>query len=324
MADNPYTVLGVPKDATNAEIKRVYRKLARQYHPDRNPGDAAAEEKFKSIQAAYDTVGTPEERKEYDNQGRVQDMFGNGNPFSNFGGGGFPRGPDIGDIFSQFMGGRNQQQGNPPRNNPQNSRSQRQTSSQPQKGSDIESGLDITLDDAVGGIEIQFNHRRLKVCRKCSGGTFGTTKNCSECNASGVSTRESTITVKVPPGAIHGQQLRLNKMGNEHPNGEPGDLIINIRLDAEEGRRWENGRLIQDAPISYTTIILGGKIKITTPNNKRIQIDVPPRSKIGDRRRLNGHGHDGGPLDIEFSILEPEKLSKKQIAALEKLKELGL
>ena len=106
MADNPYVVLGVPKDATNAEIKRVYRKLARQYHPDRNPGDAAAEEKFKSIQAAYDSVGTVEARKEYDSQGRVQDMFGNGNPFSNFGGGrGFSGGGDIGDIFSQFMGG---------------------------------------------------------------------------------------------------------------------------------------------------------------------------------------------------------------------------
>jgi len=325
MADNPYAVLGVPKDATNAEIKRIYRKLARQYHPDRNPGDAAAEEKFKSIQAAYDIIGTAEARKEFDNQGRAQDMFGSGNPFSNFGGGGRgPRGPDIGDIFSQFMGGRNQQQNQNFRSKPREERTQRQATNESQKGSDIESGLDITLEDAVVGTEIQFNHRRLKVCKKCNGSTFGTTKNCSECNASGVSTRESTITVKVPPGAIHGQQLRLNKMGNEHPNGEPGDLIINIRLDADEGRRWENGRLIQEVAISYTTIILGGKIQIKTPNNERIQIVVPPRSKIGDRRRLNGHGHDGGPLDIEFSILEPEKLNKKQIAALEKLKELGL
>jgi molecular chaperone DnaJ len=324
MADNPYAVLGVPKDATNAEIKRVYRKLARQYHPDRNPGDAAAEEKFKSIQAAYDIIGTAEARKEFDNQGRGQDMFGSGNPFSNFGGGGFPRGPDIGDIFSQFMGGRNQQQNQNFRSKPREERTQRQATNESQKGSDIESGLDITLENAVVGTDIQFNHRRLKVCKKCNGSTFGTTKNCSECNASGVSTRESTITVKVPPGAIHGQQLRLNTLGNEHPNGEPGDLIINIRLDADEGRRWENGRLIQEVAISYTTIILGGKIQIKTPNNERIQIVVPARSKIGDRRRLNGHGHDGGPLDIEFSILEPEKLNKKQIAALEKLKELGL
>ena len=126
------------------------------------------------------------------------------------------------------------------------------------------------------------------------------------------------------PGAEQGQQLRLKKMGNEHPNGEPGDLIINIRLDAEEGRRWENGRLIQDVPISYSTLILGGKIQIRTPANKRIQIDVPENSKIGDRRRLNGHGHDGGPLDIEFSIMEPDKLTEKQRKALQVLKETGL
>ena len=138
MADNPYVVLGVPKDATNAEIKRVYRKLARQYHPDRNPGDAAAEEKFKSIQAAYDSIGTVEARKEYDSQGRVQDMFGNGNPFSNFGGGrGFPGGGDIGDIFSQFMGGRSQQQSNDFGNN--RSRREPERSVENEKGSDIES-----------------------------------------------------------------------------------------------------------------------------------------------------------------------------------------
>jgi molecular chaperone DnaJ len=321
MADNPYVVLGVPKDATNAEIKRVYRKLARQYHPDRNPGDAAAEDKFKSIQAAYDTIGTAEVRKEYDNENRMQDMFGKGNPFSNIGGG-FSGGVDIGDIFSQFMGGRSQPQSNDFINN----RRQRgpKKNSEKEKGSDIESGLDISLEDALKGTQIKFNHRRLKKCKKCNGTAFGTTKNCPECNGLGVSSKESTITVKVPAGAIHGQQLRLNKMGNEHPNGTPGDLKINIRLDAEDGRKWENGRLIQEVAINYTTLLLGGKIQIKTPNNQRIQIEIPPRSKIGDRRRLNGHGHDGGSLDIEFTILEPEKLNKKQVEALEKLKGLGL
>jgi len=319
MADNPYTVLGVPKDATNAEIKRVYRKLARQYHPDRNPGDAAAEEKFKSIQAAYDQIGTAEARKEYDNKDSMRDMFGNGNPFRNFGGG-FSGGVDIGDIFSQFMGGRGQQQSTKFESRPRTAGK----TSENEKGSNIESGLDISLEDAIKGTEIKFSHRRLRKCKKCQGSTFGTTKNCSECRSMGVSSRESIITVKVPPGAIHGQQLRLNKMGNEHPNGKPGDLIINIRLDAEDGRRWENGRLIQEVEVNYTTLLLGGKIQIKTPNNKRVQIDVPPRSKIGDRRRLNGHGHDGGALDIEFTILEPDELNKKQKDALKKLKDSGL
>tara|TARA_B100001093_G_scaffold9612_1_gene9126 strand:- start:3946 stop:4983 length:1038 start_codon:yes stop_codon:yes gene_type:complete len=319
MDDNPYTILGVTKDATDAEIKRVYRKLARQYHPDRNPNDAAAEEKFKSIQSAYDKIGTKDSRKEYDNRDRMNDMFGNGSPFSGFGGG-FSGGVDIGDMFSQFVGGRGRTQSSVN----QNRERKNSSNDEIKKGSDIESALDISLEDAVKGADIKFNHRRLKICKKCKGTTFGTTKGCSECNALGITTRESTITVKVPPGAVQGQQLRLKRMGNEHPKGEPGDLIINIRLDAEEGRRWENGRLIQEAPISYSTLILGGKIQIRTPSNKRIQIDIPANSKIGDRRRLNGHGHDGGPLDIEFTIKEPEKLTKEQIQALKKLKETGL
>ena len=250
----------------------------------------------------------------------MNDMFGNGNPFSGFGGG-FSGGVDLGDIFSQFVGGRGRTQNTM---NQHRERNSGRSNNEIKKGSDIVSALDISLEDAKNGAEIKFNHRRLKICKKCKGTTFGTTKSCVECNAMGITTRESTITVKVPAGAVQGQQLRLKKMGNEHPNGEPGDLIINIRLDAEEGRRWENGRLIQEVPISYSTLILGGKIQIRTPSNKRIQIDIPENSKIGDRRRLNGHGHDGGPLDVELTILEPEKLTKEQIKALEKLRKTGL
>ena len=101
MTGDPYRTLDVSKDASDAEIKRAYRKLARQYHPDRNPGDAAAEERFKSIQSAYDKIGTAEGRSEYDQQKRMEEMFQGGRSRSPFGGG-----VDIGDIFSQFMGGR--------------------------------------------------------------------------------------------------------------------------------------------------------------------------------------------------------------------------
>ena len=169
MDDNPYTVLGVTKDATDAEIKRVYRKLARQYHPDRNPDDAAAEEKFKSIQSAYDKIGTKESRKEYDNRDRMNDMFGNGNPFSGFGGG-FSGGVDLGDIFSQFVGGRGRTQNTM---NQHRERNSGRPNNEIKKGSDIVSALDISLDDAKNGAEIKFNHRRLKICKKCKGTTFG-------------------------------------------------------------------------------------------------------------------------------------------------------
>ena len=326
MADDPYRVLGVQKDATDAEIKRTYRKLARQHHPDRNPDDAAAEERFKAIQAAYDQIGTAAARKEYDQQRRMEEMFTRqGNPFSGFGGGGFRSGGqgfDFSDILNQFMGGmrgaeqqfpqQNRQQRRPPQPSPV------------RRGPDIEAGVDITLEQALSGTKIEFGHRRLRICESCEGKSFNSPKTCAKCSGKGVESRSSTITVSVPPGAQHGQQLRLKKMGHEHPQGEAGDLLITIRLDAEEGRRWEGGRLIQEVPVTYSTLMLGGAVRIRTPAGKRVQIEVVEGTRIGDRRRLAGHGHDGGPLDIEFILAESEKVSKEQKEALDRLKESGL
>ncbi len=113
-------------------------------------------------------------------------------------------------------------------------------------------------------------------------------------------------------------------MGHEHPRGEAGDLLITLRLDAEEGRRWEDGRLIPEVTVPITTLLLGGNIRIRTPAGKRVQIAVPEGTRIGDRRRLQGHGHSGGALDIEFTLAEPDKLSKSQRAALESLRGSGL
>jgi DnaJ-class molecular chaperone len=113
-------------------------------------------------------------------------------------------------------------------------------------------------------------------------------------------------------------------MGHEHPEGDAGDLLITLRLDAEEGRRWEEGRLIQEVKLPYSTLLLGGKVRIMTPVGKRVEIEVPEGSKIGDRRRLQGHGHSGGPLDIEFTLAEPEDLSEAQRRALEELRDSRL
>ena len=113
-------------------------------------------------------------------------------------------------------------------------------------------------------------------------------------------------------------------MGHEHPQGDPGDLIISLRLDAEEGRRWEGERLIQEVPVTITKLILGGKVKIRTPLGKMVQIEIPSGTKIGDRRRLNGHGHAGGILDIEFVLSEIDNITPAQKKALEELRKTGL
>ena len=256
----------------------------------------------------------------------MEDMFGGGgfqgNPF----GGGFG-GTDLGDIISQFMGGRGAPggvdarfsrgfggQAQAPSNEP----------AQTTRGADIEAGLDISLEQASQGTEVKFSHRRLRRCEKCKGSSFGKSRRCAPCNGTGVQTKGSTLTVKVPSNAEHGQSLRLKGMGHEHPEGEPGDLLITLRLDAQEGRRWEEGRLVQEVPLPVTTLLLGGKVRISTPAGKRVQIDVPEGTRIGDRRRLQGHGHSGGPLDIEFTLAEPEALNKSQREALERLKDSGL
>lgn len=343
MSEDPYRVLGVGKDATDAEIKRSYRKLARQHHPDRNPGDAAAEERFKAIQAAYDTIGTAAARKEYDQQRRMEEMFARGgNPFSGgfagrgggrggnpFAGGGFGGGQggfDFSDILNQFMGGMGGAEPQFQQSRTQGRPQTRQPQQAPpvQRGPDIEAGIDINLQQALSGTKIEFGHRRLRICKRCEGSSFNSRKTCPQCSGKGVETRSSTITVNVPAGAQHGQQLRLKKMGHEHPQGEAGDLLITIRLDAEEGRRWEGGRLVQEVAVPYSTLMLGGKIRICTPAGKRVQIDVAGGTRIGDRRRLAGHGHDGGPLDIEFVLAEPEQVSEEQREALDKLRESGL
>ena len=326
MAEDPYRVLSVSSDASDAEIKRAYRKLARQYHPDRNPDDAAAEERFKAIQVAYENVGTAEARREYDQSRRMEDMFAGGNSRGNPFGGGFG-GADLGDIISQFMGGRGEPRGFDTRSSRgfgAQAQAPPNESAQPIRGADIEAGLDISLEQALQGTKVKFSHRRLRRCEKCKGSSFGKSRRCAPCSGTGVQTKGSTLTVKVPSNAEHGQLLRLKGMGHEHPEGDPGDLRITLRLDAQEGRRWEEGRLVQEVPLPVTTLLLGGKVRISTPAGKRVQIDVPEGTRIGDRRRLQGHGHSGGPLDIEFILAEPNTLSKSQRKALERLKDSGL
>tara|TARA_B100000085_G_scaffold138179_2_gene125895 strand:- start:3241 stop:4203 length:963 start_codon:yes stop_codon:yes gene_type:complete len=320
MTDDPYSILGVSKNSTDAEIKRSYRKLARQYHPDRNPGDAAAEERFKAIQSSYEKIGTAESRNEFDQNKRMEEMFSGGGNSSQFGRG--FGGVDIGDIFSQFMGGRSSSRRR--ESNFDGKRNRKDVKSKIHRGADIESGLDISLEQAINGTELEFKHRRLKRCSKCNGSSFGSSTACHSCNGSGVVTKGSTITVKVPPNAEHGQQLRLKGMGHEHPEGESGDLTITLRLDAKDGRRWEDGLLIQEVKIPFSKLILGGKVRISTPSGKLVQVEIPKGTKIGDRRRIQGQGYNGGSLDIEFNLEEPEELTKKQQLAIKKLRDSGL
>jgi DnaJ-class molecular chaperone len=285
--------LGVSRDASYAEIKRAFRKLARKYHPDRNPDDSAAEAKFKEVQAAYETIGDASKRQEFDQKKRMENMFGGGgrSPFGGGMGGGFE------DMIGQMFGGQQQ--------NPFQQR-RRQPQAQP-KGTDVHVSVDIDISTAQMGGEIKFQARRLKV---------GANNVASKVN--------QNFRIRLKPGEQHGTVKRLKQQGNEHPQGTPGDLHVTIRIDAGEGRRWENGILIQEIFIPFSTMMLGGKVKIELPNGKSGLLKVAENSQPGDRRRMNGAGYNGGDLDLEFVLNELEELTDEQKAAVEALRDLGL
>ncbi len=294
---DPYRVLGIDNTASDAEIKRAYRRLARQHHPDRNPGDSAAEERFKSIQSAFDAIGTQEKRQQYDQQQR----FGG----FNFESGGF----GMEDILRQMMG------------NSQNI-SNSQTSKP--KGIDIELGIDIDAETAELGGKIPFELSRLRRCRRCDEGSSKSNLRCPVCAGRGVERRESTVTVNIPKGVEQGHRLRLRKMGNEHPEGIPGDLTLIVRIDPGEGRRWESNRLIQMVDVPYTTLVLGGEVKLTTPKGRKIRLSIDKGSFPGDRRRIPGEGIAGAPLDIELGLAQAGQISDEMYETLQRLREMGL
>ena len=294
---DPYSLLGVSRDAGDAEIKRAFRKKARQYHPDRNPDDAAAEAKFKEIQEAYDTIGTAKERNEYEQQQRMSSMFG---------GGGGPRGgAGMDDMLRQMFGGGGAQSFGGMGG--MGGRQQRQRPQSRQKGSDINVGLNITPKQAEQGGKFPFTFKRLKP------------------NQSGAMEATSvTLQTTIKPGVKHGTVTRLRGQGHVHPDGEPGDVLLSVRIQFGEGRRWDQSTLVQEVQVPYSTLMLGGKVKVKLPSGKSIRLSVAPETHIGDRRKVPGAGYDGGDLELEFVLPELEGLTKAQIKALEALRDKGL
>ena len=291
---DPYSLLGVGRDAGDAEIKRAFRKKARQYHPDRNPDDATAEAKFKEIQEAYDTIGTAKDRNEYDQQQRMSNMFGGGGMGGRSGGG-------MDDMLRQMFGG-----GGMGGMGGMGGR-QRQQPRRRQKGSDIRVSLDITVEQAEQGGKFPFTFKRLKPNQT---GTMEATS--------------VTLQTTIKPGVKHGTMSRLRGQGHDHPEGDPGDVLLTVRIQFGEGRRWDGSTLVQEVQVTYSTLMLGGKVKVKLPSGKTIKLSVAPETHVGDRRKVPNAGYDGGDLELEFVLPESEGLTKDQIKALEALRDKGL
>jgi DnaJ-class molecular chaperone len=248
---DPYQVLGVSRGASDAEIKKAFRKLARQFHPDRNEGSSAAEAKFKEVQSAYNSIENAEARRKHEQER----MFGGGggNPFGGMGGMG-----GMEDVLSQMFGkSRGGQSHRGPPRPPQ------------ERGRDATAWLDLTPAEAEKGGSFSLTYTQLIP------GSHGS-----------IDKKRQTVNVKVNKNARHGKEIRVKDQGHGHPRGVNGDLIVNIRIDPGEGCRWDGGRIVKEVEVPYSTLMLGGKVTVTLPTGVKGKISVPPLSQVGDRQRV--------------------------------------
>jgi molecular chaperone DnaJ len=354
LADDLYKVLGVSKKATADELKKAHRKLVRKYHPDRNPDDPKAEEKFKQAQGAYDTLSDPEKRKEYDAGGMFGGFGGAGGagPFGPAGGapgGGFGN-VDLGDMFSSLFnrgGGRGQA---------------------PQaRGRDLETEVRLTFDQAVNGSQISVTVPKAETCQTCHGsgakpGTSPTTcprcggrgidaqsqgffsisqpcpqcggagqiieDPCPTCGGSGLTQQSKRYKVNIPAGVKDGTRIRLAGKGEAGPRGgRAGDLFVTTRVAASPVfKRLDGGNLEVTVPITVAEALTGATIEVPTLEGTK-KIKVPPGTQHGTVQRLRGEGppkpkgKGNGDIRYRLEIEMPAELSDEQRQAAEQLAE---
>ena len=360
MAENKrdyYEVLGVEKGASADEIKKAYRKNAMKYHPDRNPGDKEAEEKFKELGEAYEVLSNDEKRSRYDQFGfaGVDPNYGAGaGGYGGGGFGGFGDFGDLGDIFGSFFGGGGS----------------RRSQNAPRRGEDIAIRLDLTFEEAAFGCEKEVSAQRIENCSACngSGSADGVVETCSQCRGSGqVRTvqnfmgmqmqstatcpscsgrgkivknpcntcrgkgkvrRTQKVRIKIPAGINQGQVVPLRGQGNVGSNGGPsGDLLVEIYLKKHPIFTRQGMDVFCEVPITFTQAALGAQIEVPTLDGKATY-DIPEGTQTGRQFMMSGVGvpqlnnsKRRGNQYFTVVVETPTKLTKEQKELLQKLDE---
>jgi molecular chaperone DnaJ len=353
-----YKILGVGKNASEEEIKKSYRRLARQYHPDRNPGDKAAEERFKEISQAHDVLSDAEKRKAYDRGGA---LGGFGMP-GGFGTGGFDSFGGVGDILSDLFGRAGAGAGRGPGQGGVRGGPQRQA-----RGRDLETEVSLSFDQAVNGAQVPLAVPTSQPCPTCNGsgakpgtvpkvcpvcngrglesqsqGIFSMSQPCSNCHGSGTVIEDPCPTcngtgaqrsvrrmrVNIPAGVRDGSRIRLAGKGEPGLRGaEPGDLYVITRVTESPVFKRAGDNLEVEVPLTIPEAIQGAVIEVPTLNGSK-RLRVPAGTKHGTVQRLRGEGPQRlggkahGDLHYRFVIDVPASLSKEQSDAVDKLSEV--
>ncbi|HKI92073.1 MAG TPA: molecular chaperone DnaJ [Gaiellaceae bacterium] len=353
MAKTLYDTLGVAKGASQDEIKKAYRKLAREHHPDANAGNKDSEERFKEIQHAYDVLSDTEKRTAYDRFGTANGRPGAAGGNVDFGD--FDLG-DLGDLFGGLFGGAGGGRGSRQRGRPQAVR-----------GSDVETEVRLSFEDSLRGAEAKVpveltvacsecggtgaqpgtapvicpecNGRGVKAesqglfalsspCPRCRGNGTVIEKPCKKCKGSGRERRRRTFTVKIKPGVKDGTKIRLKGKGEAGAHGGPaGDLIVVTRVEPSPLYERRGDDLLVSVSVSFPTVALGGKVDVPTPEGT-VSLTIPAGSEDGKLLRIKGRGapklSGSGKGDVlaRVRIQVPKRVNKKERQLLEELQKV--
>lgn len=311
-----YELLGVKREASADQIRQAFRKLARKYHPDVNPGDRSAEEKFKEINEAYEVLSDTEKRKKYDELGPNWKSGADFTPPPDWGRADFRDFGDVfggasgfSDFFESLFGGAKSGRAT----------GQRRASKRPSafRGQDSEAEMTISLEDAHRGGIHRITLKGVRSCSECDGSGVSAGRICPTCRGSGQVLSPKTIDINVPPGARDGSVIKLARQGQPGSNGgEPGDLFIKIGIEPHRLFSVSGDDTVVEVPISPWEAVLGAKIQVQTIDGKA-EVKVPPGSQGGQRLRLKGQGlnkRGGGRGDhyVKLKIVVPPHASERE------------